>query len=29
VNDLTMVTRSTQDFANTGVRLQNPFSTPA
>jgi toxin FitB len=25
VNDLTMVTRNTADFANTGVRLMNPF----
>jgi toxin FitB len=25
VNDLTVVTRNTADFANTGVRLMNPF----
>jgi toxin FitB len=26
VNDLTVVTRNTVDFAGTGVRLMNPFS---
>ena len=26
VNDLTVVTRNTEDFAGTGVRLANPFS---
>ena len=26
VNDLTVVTRNTADFANTGVRLMNPFA---
>lgn len=26
VNDLTVVTRNTADFAGTGVRLRNPFS---
>ncbi len=26
VNDLTVVTRNTADFAGTGVRLMNPFS---
>ncbi len=25
VNDLTIVTRNTADFADTGVRLENPF----
>ncbi len=25
VNDLTVVTRNTADFADTGVRLENPF----
>lgn len=25
VNDLTVVTRNTADFVNTGVRLENPF----
>lgn len=29
VNDLTVVTRNTADFAQTGVRLMNPFSGPA
>ncbi len=28
VNDLTVVTRNTADFAGTGVRLENPFSPP-
>ncbi len=27
VNDLTVVTRNTADFAGTGVKLTNPFST--
>jgi toxin FitB len=26
VNDLTLVTRNTADFKDTGVKLQNPFS---
>ncbi len=26
VNDLTVVTRNTSDFADTGVRLKNPFT---
>ena len=26
VNDLTVVTRNTTDYAGTGVRLENPFS---
>lgn len=29
VNDLTVVTRNTADFAGTGVRLLNPFSEVA
>lgn len=28
IHDLTLVTRSTQDFAGTGVRLLDPFTTP-
>jgi toxin FitB len=28
VNDLTVVTRNTADFATTGVNLRNPFSSP-
>lgn len=28
VNDLTVVTRNTADFAGAGVRLMNPFSSP-
>jgi predicted nucleic acid-binding protein len=26
INDLTVVTRNTADFAGTGVRLLNPFA---
>jgi toxin FitB len=28
VHDLTVVTRNTPDFVNTGVRLRNPFTSP-
>ncbi len=29
INDLTLVTRNTADFAGTGVRLLNPFASPS
>jgi toxin FitB len=28
IHDLTVVTRNTEHFASTGVRLKNPFSVP-
>jgi len=28
INDLTVVTRNVGDFANTGVKLRNPFAMP-